>query len=255
MVNCSYCKLAGHNIKKCESQRAHQVVTNAKHAADSGFASFNTFLDGCSKEDIRLLVVKCGGTVSGTNVVKRQRITMFYFDDWNTSNPRRRLSTEDINTYAQECLQLSGEYNAMRVINPTVADEMYLDRLMALNVLINTNQAVRARFFELRAAREASFWSEVEVKKMQSIVISQLECSRVEAKVVQCCNICYDDVKKTNMVTLNCAHEFCTTCIESTLKNVPNRQSPSCAMCRAEMSNFKVHSTKSFKHMQKVLKH
>jgi hypothetical protein len=231
-------------------------VTNAKEAADRGLMSLKIYLDGCSKEEIRLLVVKCGGTLSGTNeVAKRERITMFYFEDWNTPSPRRRLSTEDVNTYAEQSLQLSGEYNAMRVTNPTMAEEIYMERLMVLTRLLNSNQAVRARYLELRAAREASFWSEVEVKKVRSIVLSQEECSRVEAKVVQCCNICYDDVKKSNMVGLNCAHEFCTTCIDSTLKNVPNRQSPSCALCRAEMSNFKVHSNKAFKHMQKALKH
>lgn len=255
MVNCSYCKESGHNIKKCESSQACYVVTTAAHTADRGFESFNTFLDECTKEDIRLLVVKCGGKLCMNDITKRQRITAFYFDNLNTPNPIRRLSTEDVNTYAQQSLQLSGEYNAMRVINPTMAEEIYVDRLMVLSRLVNSNQAVRARYLELRAARDASFWGEVEVKKMMSIVISQQPCSRAEAKVSQCCNICYDDVKKTSMVALNCAHEFCTTCIESTLKNVPNRQSPSCAMCRAEMSNFKVHSNKAFKHMQKVLKH
>lgn len=255
MVNCSYCKQSGHNIKKCQSTQACHVVTTAAYTADRGFASFNRFLDECTKEDIRLLVVKCGGKLCMNDVIKRERITAFYFDNWNSFNPVRRFSTEEVNTYAQESLQLRTEYFAMRVTNPTMAEEIYVERLMVLSRLINSNQAIRARFLELRAAHEASFWSDVEVKKAQSIVLSQQSCSRGEANVVQCCNICYDDVKKSNMVTLNCSHEFCTTCIESTLKNVPNRQSPSCAMCRAEMLNFQLYSTKAFKHMQKALKH
>lgn len=279
MVNCSYCKETGHNIKKCNSPRACNLVTNATQAADVGVEYLKTFVNRCSNDDIRLLTVKCGGKISGANdLVKRQVIMMFYFEDWNTSCPRRRLTTEPlarvssvahvapvapvavintevINEHAQRYLRLVIDFIDMRTTHPYSAMLIYRDEISRMISFMDANPRVRDRFHELRAIHEASFWSEVEVKRAQSIVLSQQSCNRVESKEVQCCNICYDDVKKTNMVTLNCAHEFCTTCIESTLKNVPNRKSPSCAMCRAEMTKFQVHSANAFKHMQKVLKH
>ncbi len=57
------------------------------------------------------------------------------------------------------------------------------------------------------------------------------------------CAICYDDaLVKKNFVTLNCHHQFCKDCFKSSVKNTPhNKYSPTCALCRADISEISVY--------------
>ena len=57
------------------------------------------------------------------------------------------------------------------------------------------------------------------------------------------CAICYDDaLPKKNFVTLNCNHQFCKDCFKSSVKNTPhNKYMPTCALCRADISEITVH--------------
>jgi hypothetical protein len=62
------------------------------------------------------------------------------------------------------------------------------------------------------------------------------------AKICDCA-ICYEEnIPKKNFVTLNCQHQFCKDCFKSSVENTPhNKYSPTCALCRADISEISVY--------------
>jgi hypothetical protein len=50
------------------------------------------------------------------------------------------------------------------------------------------------------------------------------------------CSICYESIKTSNMVKINCAHEFCGFCI----KKIMNSDIKNCAFCREKIDYIKV---------------
>lgn len=71
--------------------------------------------------------------------------------------------------------------------------------------------------------------------------IQQLDSD--EAEEICDCAICYgDELREKNFITLNCSHKFCKDCFKGSLKHVPlSQQTPTCALCRTEISSIIVH--------------
>jgi hypothetical protein len=57
-----------------------------------------------------------------------------------------------------------------------------------------------------------------------------------ELETIENCNICYEDKKNRHMVSLNCKHNFCGTCLSTTLKKCNPHSFPNCAMCRTKIN-------------------
>jgi len=64
------------------------------------------------------------------------------------------------------------------------------------------------------------------------------------------CAICYECYSEEKCVSLNCSHEFCSTCIQSVLKLSPE---PSCALCRNLITEMSVKSEEIYKNLKKVI--
>jgi hypothetical protein len=56
-----------------------------------------------------------------------------------------------------------------------------------------------------------------------------------ELETIENCNICYEDKQNRHMVSLNCKHNFCGTCLSSILKKCNPLSFPNCALCRAKI--------------------
>ena len=54
------------------------------------------------------------------------------------------------------------------------------------------------------------------------------------------CAICYENIKCVDLVSLNCSHQFCSSCIIGILKTNKSLNSPTCALCREVMCVFNV---------------
>ena len=63
--------------------------------------------------------------------------------------------------------------------------------------------------------------------------------------VLEDCPICYEPLKYEDIVTLNCNHEFCKTCIVQSLHSVKNGD-PCCALCRTNICSILVPDVKTY---------
>ena len=80
---------------------------------------------------------------------------------------------------------------------------------------------------------------EREIKKYNiTPILSLTETSDI---LEQChdCSICYENIKLSDTVSLNCGHQFCGGCVKGTLNYHNNMYAgPACALCRAPMTNL-----------------
>jgi len=63
------------------------------------------------------------------------------------------------------------------------------------------------------------------------------------------CPICYDSIKKSDMLVTNCKHSFCSNCIKKHLVSTIVGRTPCCAMCRTNISSFSVKEKGIFDNM------
>jgi len=69
----------------------------------------------------------------------------------------------------------------------------------------------------------------------------------IEEGVVEACEcaICLNsEISKSDVITLNCEHQFCGDCIIGTLKNhkKSSELEPRCALCRADVSEIRTNN-------------
>jgi hypothetical protein len=90
-------------------------------------------------------------------------------------------------------------------------------------------------------------WINADTRISNSITYSSIKMKLVDNdyKTVENfdCPICLDCVEQNNSVKLNCAHEFCCTCIREHIKT--NLQNTTCALCRVKVTHLEVYSNNS----------
>ena len=60
----------------------------------------------------------------------------------------------------------------------------------------------------------------------------------------QMCAICLEDnTYETDLVTLNCNHQFCGVCLETSFKKINPNRTPTCALCRQQITVIALHRT------------
>ena len=263
---CSFC--AGfHQITACKSPEIAVLMARVEEAAksvipdiDGGRArstsrTLHLLLQSFSAKEKRAVAVRLGFRAGNTGENHLKDIMTTYFMDWRTGGSTRRVSREDELAEATVLADQLLRFRTMAALDPAripARDELNARFRQGMT------RSVYDLMNELMRQRVEAFWAPVAVKKSYSIVLTQcVPCvPRKRAQVqpiAQECGICLEDVGRKCMVTLNCKHEFCGTCITGTLKSVPNRKVPTCALCRAEMSSFETNSTKTFKQMEKLL--
>lgn len=75
-------------------------------------------------------------------------------------------------------------------------------------------------------------------------------------KIVADCSICLrEDIKISDLVKLNCCHQFCGECVTKTLETHSSDINPvSCALCRANVTRIDVNSSDCFTMVSKFCK-
>ena len=73
--------------------------------------------------------------------------------------------------------------------------------------------------------------------------------------VTDCCICLREDIKISDLVKLNCCHQFCGECVTKTLETHSSDIHPvSCALCRANVTRIDVNSSDCFTMVSKFCK-
>ncbi len=79
--------------------------------------------------------------------------------------------------------------------------------------------------------------------------------NNIDNDVNDCCICMRDDVKISDLVKLNCCHQFCGECVTKTLETHSSDINPvSCALCRANVTRIDVNSSDCFTMVSKFCK-
>lgn len=86
------------------------------------------------------------------------------------------------------------------------------------------------------------------VCKKRPIVITIVSEPNKSIININDCSICYEPIKNTDLVKLNCRHSFCAFCIRHILEySVPYFAVPYCALCRTAITSFDVKNIKIYR--------
>ena len=89
-------------------------------------------------------------------------------------------------------------------------------------------------------------------KKFDIIPYLNPVSNNIDNDVNDCCICMRDDVKISDLVKLNCCHQFCGECITKTLEKHSSDIKPvSCALCRATVTQINVNSSDCFNMVSK----
>ena len=102
-----------------------------------------------------------------------------------------------------------------------------------LSYLVARGSNVRSLFLHVQRCRDALGLGEhALIPRIHGLIRAEIEAATTTTKkAMDCCSICYQASSSQNVTTLECGHEFHTTCISKWLKVVPK-----CPMCRFELS-------------------
>jgi hypothetical protein len=78
------------------------------------------------------------------------------------------------------------------------------------------------------------------IQAVLCIEIDNDETNKNDVTQVEDCSICYDETHVKDMVSLNCNHNFCGTCIKKVLTTCNIEKSPCCALCRTTITTMNI---------------
>jgi hypothetical protein len=93
-------------------------------------------------------------------------------------------------------------------------------------------------------------------KKYNIVAVLQAEAQATEEKEsCECCICLNNEVNRSEIVKLNCEHQFCGECVITTLKkhNKSSEVKPCCALCRAPISQIAVNDNEILTKFQELL--
>jgi len=251
---CSFCKKPGHNITICNEKKDALIVT-----------VLFRFINSCeTKEELH-------DTLNGFTLIKL-KLLVKHFKLTTTTQSKRRIvdqlmplcienqTTQWINNYEiiKEILEehpgqsltdiaymkvteiirninnRDGIYDSFVISNwfdrlkfnhqsPTIRNQIYNGYV---NAFTYTNS---------RAYNNSNYQWKIEPIMTRLYTESEL-------REIKQCPICYDDTPEINLMTTNCNHTFCNTCITTHLDTERNKRRPHCPMCRTTMTTMNIKS-------------
>jgi hypothetical protein len=92
-------------------------------------------------------------------------------------------------------------------------------------------------------------------KKYNIVAVLQSHAATEEKESCECCICLNNEVNRSDIVKLNCEHQFCGECIITTLKkhNKSSEVKPCCALCRAPISQIAVNDSEILTKFQELL--
>ncbi len=255
---CGFCRQFGHNIHTCQHENVIRLQHNLHVLVNRTVPGGNVdpvlnWLRKLKIKHIRLLAAKHSILVSNSKCVIISKLMDYYFH--NHTNPiwREALpSQETLNTrHNARILRIRIVYSYRR-FNST--RELTLRHLARLNMdeLTGLYQAIE------RGIAQHNAIAQRQTKKFNILAQRILETFNKDPNDNEddeefMCAICLDNIPTNTTVRLDCHHEFCYQCIETTLKTIGRHTDPTCALCRGEIKTMTTHDSHVYQQLRTVL--
>jgi len=142
--------------------------------------------------------------------------------------------------------------NLTTEIEAVVATEVAVEAFIAAaEAQIQAQAEARQAHVEARQAQiDAQLAQQIQAQQQQQIQAQHKKYNIIPTFIVKDenkeveenaeCPICYEGIKCVDLITLNCSHKFCGSCITYILENHNINSNPKCALCRTYMYKFDI---------------
>lgn len=237
---CSFCRMAGHNITTCDSQRIRMFeretlifiqllnLRSELRVQDiSANENLRRYLLGEALNDsalVRAFAIRICGASTRSNLDTCIDLIFEYF------MPRIQYE-ETQNQNIQEAQPVADPSSRRRRFG--FSESSMPNYEIGERTTLETESILYAMVF-IEMIRLINTSSERGIDRKFCIKTKILENQdNLEEKCE--CNICYDMYEKQKFIKLECGHEFCKDCIKQSLQN-DIRDTPCCAFCRADIT-------------------
>ena len=240
---CSFCRRAGHNITRCDSEPIRiferetrnyiNIIMPLRLEGRSHLESVNQYLLNEALHDSNLVrafaISRCGANTR-TNMASCIQLIIQYFMPYIQNNQAASQAAE-----APEAESATLEQPVARIVRRFgFSGSTYETGFQGLLGRDNESLLYAMMFIEMiRSINESNSLNRkfhIKTKILENKDDMEEKCE---------CNICYDEHEKKKFIKLDCGHEFCKDCIKQSLQN-ERRETPCCAFCRSDIKNFEL---------------
>uniref|UniRef100_A0A6C0KS52 RING-type domain-containing protein n=1 Tax=viral metagenome TaxID=1070528 RepID=A0A6C0KS52_9ZZZZ len=233
MPCCSYCSNPNHNIRNCDSPTISIHYDNLKNIFVE--VNTNTLFPQLNKFNYINRICR----IYNANILKAVSVKYAY----SLSNLNKHIYAANIYNHFIQLIQIPSE----QYLNEEDELTWFIDRAPQRNINnnmfipINPLRSNLLNYLEYIAAQDEfiPFTENLQQNKFKITPIVSRYKTGEKKDLDNECPICYENLKNEDIVTLNCNHHFCKTCIINTLKTNKNGE-PSCALCRETICSMLV---------------
>ena len=236
---CSFCRRAGHNITRCDSQAIRIFERNALNymnfnmsveiMRDRQRSDFRNYLLNEALTDSNLVrafaISRCGASTR-SNLASCIDLIIQYFmpeDEYININFENTQEAQPAEPAPRTNLRVGRRFGLGRgeLERGGLEAESILYAMMFIEMIRSINGSSETNI-------DRKFYIKTKISENQEDLEEKCEC-----------NICYDMHEKQKFIKLDCGHEFCKDCIKQSLQN-ERRETPCCAFCRADIKNLEL---------------
>jgi len=247
---CSYCREEGHNITKCGSPRIAELdkkgeeiglfdiilllfcnsnLVNRTIVFNEKYNFTKRWLNNLTNQEIKVLTHKFHETNKNESIEnQKKRLFYYYFDDKITNYSLEEYTEMlfDIKVFPKDKFNIYGNMYVDLIEEPELKRELKNELTRISHHLYPSNK------FNLKITK-----------------IYKIKMKQQKPKIQKDCPICYEIMKTKTLITTNCNHDFCDTCIKSYLDSC--RKHPSCPLCRESVMELKTPTKKTQQMLKK----
>jgi hypothetical protein len=242
---CSFCKIPGHNITNCSSDRLleFEVICADIVKNMNTYIEFKNWLVENYSNDLLLIkafTIRKSRVSTNDISIQYDLITEYIFSTYKNNSILEQYVEEEENEEENQNINDNDIENDLLNLLLQIRNNYVMEPLQ--EELINQNME---RMLQLEMA--IAYLSNRYINHNENnIIISRknlINCTlnnqtKENMNKKSNCSICYDNKKLKNFVVYDCNHEFCDICVIKTLQINPN-SIPCCALCRGEVKNIK----------------